>query len=265
VTGVQTCALPILISLLYNAKEKCCYDIYCVVDKNVETLDKNKIKDIVNRVSPSSTIHFVSAGNVFDSSKTGAWYTKSIYFRLLLPELLPEIDKIIYLDTDLIVLHNLCELYNNDLGDNMLAACLDTINIRVLWYGYGYANCILPVKRRQYINSGVLIMNLKELRQNTLKEQWLKLSSEKLLQPDQDILNHTCEGKILFLPIKYNYNIQWERIWQAAIHECLFSEEEYIAAKNNPTIYHYIGKDKPWNSNCPHVDLWREYANMLNC
>jgi lipopolysaccharide biosynthesis glycosyltransferase len=254
-------------SLVCNAKGKCCYEIYCVVDKNMDLQDKNSINSIVKRFSPGSNLHFLTEEGSFDLSKTSDRFSKAVYFRMLLPELLPDIDKIIYLDTDLVVCDALLDLYNTDIGDNLLAGVLDYFTSRIQWlvreHKVQYKE--LKFNRKEYINSGVLIMNLQKLREINLKKSWIDLSQKKLFwAPDQDILNYTCEGKKFLLPLKYNYNPLFITDFEILAREKIIRQDDLEDAKNTAFIIHFFGIDKPWKTDCPASDIWWEYAKMLN-
>jgi lipopolysaccharide biosynthesis glycosyltransferase len=149
------------------------------------------------------------------------------------------------------------------MGDNLLMGVLDIANISIQWRIH-CARCAVPLKRMEYINSGVLLMNLKELRIANLKDIWLKLAfTQKLPYLDQSILNYTCEGRIGFLPLKFNYNDLWKTQLTITLKEGLFSQEEFNEANKNPVIYHYWGKFKPWREHeMSSADIWWKYAKM---
>jgi lipopolysaccharide biosynthesis glycosyltransferase len=257
-------AVTTITSLVYNNKGKCCYGIFCVVDTTIELADKNRLENIVKRFSPCSTLYFISADSSFDCSKT-RHFTKAIYFRMLLPELLPDIDKIIYLDTDLVVCDALLDLYNTDIGDNLLAGIYDNCVWRIKWviYEHFHLSNGLKLNRTEYINSGVLLMNLYKLREVNLKKTWIDLSINKnLLMPDQDILNYSCAGQKFILPLKYNYNPLYLQGFQKLAGESIISPQDLEEAKTAAVIYHFYGEKKPWNSNCPAADIWRKYAEI---
>jgi lipopolysaccharide biosynthesis glycosyltransferase len=253
-------------SLVVNA-HKCCYNIYCVITQDVDLLDKNYINSIVRRFSPASNVHFIEEEGSFDLSKTTDRSSKAIYFRMLLPELLPDIDKIIYLDIDLIVCEPLLNLYNTDIGDNLLAGVLNHFNSRIRWLvlEHNFLYKELKLNRKEYINSGVLIMNLQKLREINLTKLWIDLSQKYLFWAvDQDILNCICEGKKFLLPLKYNYNPLCITDFEILASEKMIRQDDMEDAKNAAAIIHFFGKKKPWKTDCPASEIWWKYAKMLN-
>ena len=152
------------------------------------------------------------------------------YYRLFIASLFPQYDKIVYLDCDLIVLGNIAELFNMEMGDNILAAAPErfvqsTEEFRV------YAEKALGVDPDRYVNAGVLLMNLEEFRKCKIEERFVELISHydfDLLDPDQAYLNYLCDGKILVLKNGWNK----EPI-----------PEECDGKKN---IVHYALYKKPW-------------------
>ena len=91
------------------------------------------------------------------------YFTLTIYFRLFIPAMFPQYDKGIYLASDIVVTGDLSELYNTDIGDNYIGACQDksVVDVEPL---AEYMEKAVGVSRYKYINSGILLMNLKELR-----------------------------------------------------------------------------------------------------
>ncbi|GHT93539.1 hypothetical protein FACS1894122_08900 [Alphaproteobacteria bacterium] len=251
-------------SLLSSAKEICHYDIYCIVENDVSDENKNHLRSIIETFSPNSTISFVSPGNMFGNAITTKNFTSTaMYFRLFLPSALPHLDKILYLDTDIIVLDNLLDLYNLDFADSLIKGFRDPVNVYLKWRVWGFSRYFLPLKRGEYVNSGVLLMNLKKIREADLEQTWIKLSQdERLKHPDQDILNHTCMDRISFFQMKYNFCPAWRTVFPEMLKEELITPEECAEAENNPAICHYITHKKPWLYECAGSKIWWKYAKM---
>lgn len=129
------------------------------------------------------------------------YFTLTIYFRLFIPEMFPELDKAIYIDSDIVVLGDLAELYGIDLCDNYIGACRDESVVDVPQLAR-YMEEYIGVDRHEYINSGVLLMNLAALREKRFGEHFLELLSTyhfDSIAPDQDYINAICNGKIHYL------------------------------------------------------------------
>ena len=113
-----------------------------------------------------------------------------------------------------------------------------------------------------YINAGVTLMNLSEIRKRKLDAQWDALAGEKFYYQDQDILNITCKGAIAYLPPKYNrFAYLEEKDFGQFIAEGIFTEEECREAMRSPVIIHYTG-DKPWKRYDTNMgSLWWDYVS----
>ena len=158
--------------------------------------------------------------------------TFTIYYRLFIADMFPQYDKGIYIDADTIINRNLADLFNQDLGDNLIGAVPDAF-ITHDPHGRHYAQEALAVDKNFYINSGVLLMNLRELRLQHFSEKFLNLLNKyhfKLIAPDQDYLNAMCFGKVLYLDPRWD--IQTEHI---------------ISLDFKPNLIHYNLFGKPWN------------------
>lgn len=175
------------------------------------------------------------------------YFTLTIYFRLFIPAMFPQYDKGIYLDSDIVVTGDLAELYNTDIGDNYIGACQDKSVVDVEPLAL-YMEKAVGVSRYKYINSGVLLMNLKELREKKLDQHFLELLGTyhfDCIAPDQDYLNALCKDKIYYLDEK----------WDAMPNELKPPLE-------NPAIIHYNLFSKPWcYDGIQYGDIFWQYAD----
>lgn len=185
-------------------------------------------------------------------------YTIAASYRLLLPELLPDYDKVIYLDCDIIVKQDLAALFENtDLSDHYLAAVYEA----ALPFQEEYLKSI-GSQPGHYFNSGFLLMNLVLLRQDKMAPKFLEASKQEGLQfPDQDVLNQLCKHKTLalspifngirtyFLPQYKNYFLK------------RYSENDWEQVQKRGTI-HYTGA-KPWNTFTVKFHEWWNYYDKL--
>jgi lipopolysaccharide biosynthesis glycosyltransferase len=226
-------------SLLRNAGSVC-YNIYCVVDKSCRQSLKDELWNAVKKQNRCSSITFLEANSDFDQSL--GWKTPAIYYRLMLPHLLPDLDKIIYADVDTIFHDSLVEVNRIDLGSYFLGGVKDIINVSSIW-NREKSDFFKKLTKGEYINSGFLIMNLEELRAQNLYEKWLTMSRKNIVHqyPDQNILNYTCKERKIFLPLKYNFIPQ---IYARALLENVYSLKEYNEAIAQPVMIHYAGQAK---------------------
>lgn len=152
------------------------------------------------------------------------------YYRLFIASLFPQYDKIVYLDCDLVVLGDISELYNTDLGDNILAAAPEQFVQNTSEFRE-YATVALGVNPDRYVNAGVLVINLCAFRENNIEDQFVELITKydfDLLDPDQAYLNYLCQNKIHILPNGWN------------------KEPMPLPCEGNKNIVHYALYKKPW-------------------
>lgn len=188
-------------------------------------------------------------------------FTIETWFRLLLPEILQNYDKVLYLDTDLIVESDLAELYATNVADYLLAASRDP-DTAGLYNGYSrtkrhYMDNILKIKHPyNYFQAGVILFNLTEFCKTfTTDELFTFASSMDFELLDQDVLNCLAQGKVKFLDMSWNLMTDWEfiRIKDIISKAPKNLADEYAEARQNPKIIHYAGPEKPWQN--PDSDL----------
>ena len=129
------------------------------------------------------------------------YFTLTIYFRLFIPVMFPQYDKGIYIDSDVVLTSDIAELYDIEIGDNLIGACND-LSIADIPPLVAYTENAVGVNKHEYINSGVLLMNLKQMREVDLEGHFLNLLNTyhfDSIAPDQDYLNAMCNGKIYYL------------------------------------------------------------------
>ena len=174
------------------------------------------------------------------------YFTLTIYFRLFIPDMFPEYDKGIYIDSDIVVPGDISELYHKELGDNFIGACPD-FSIQGVPPLINYLENAIGVNRLEYINSGVLLMNLKALREKEFTKHFLTLLNKyhfDSVAPDQDYLNAICNGKILYL------GEEWDAM-----------PTEEGKELENPKLIHYNLFQKPWcYDHIGYADYFWKYA-----
>lgn len=134
------------------------------------------------------------------------YFTLTIFFRLFIPAMFKEYDKGIYIDSDVVLTGDIAELFDTDIGDNLIGACHDA-SIADFEPLVAYTEQAVGVKKEEYINSGVLLMNLKKLRERDLEGHFLSLLNTyhfDSVAPDQDYLNAMCNGSIYYLDESWN-------------------------------------------------------------
>lgn len=178
----------------------------------------------------------------------GDYFTLTIYYRLFIAKLFPQFKKALYLDADIVCNTDIANLYNIDLQDNYLAAAQDAFAAdypQAIKYVEGVIG--LPIKH--YFNSGVLVLNLQQLRDHHFTEHFLSLLNKyhfDIMAPDQDYLNVICQNHTLHLGQKWNTmaKINGEKVANPQIiHYALFGKPwHYDKVDNERYFWHYAEK-----------------------
>ena len=230
-------------SILENAFNRTKYEFYILHSPDFLEENKNKIKNFEKKYRCS--INFI---NMTDEFKTATLNKKRItrpaYYRLALPKLLPDINKIIYLDGDTITLIDLKEIYDIDMDNYYYKGFLD------------YLKDNFNPNNYLYLCSGVLLINLEELRKDDMVNKTYKFmndNKEKLSKErfhDQPIINALCFRKNGILPAIYgmfNYP-NLKKLYKYSKryrYKYKYSKKELKKAFLNPRIFHY-NRRKPW-------------------
>lgn len=218
------------------------FHIYMIADG----FDDKDVKDLEDFASKrNSFIHRVCYDDViFEGAPATRYYSKAMYYRLLAADLLPEnLDRILYLDPDILVINDLSSLYNIDFGEKLFAAAshgdimgvIDTVNkIR-----------LSNLKAESYYNSGVMMMNLKKMREVINKEDifaYIEDYGRGLILPDQDALNALYGHYIL--PIDDSiYNYDTRHFEKHLISSKAVKDMDWVI--ENTIFLHFCGRSKP--------------------
>lgn len=228
-----------------NSNEK--FDVYLAHSSLTEN-DFNFIKRSVDNDMCSIT-NVVIPDDMFEGAPVTDRYPKEMYYRIFAAKYLPQnMDKILYLDPDIVVINEISNLYSVDLRGNYFAAAshvnknLKKINgIRL----------DMP-EDSTYINSGVMLMNLKELRENQdVREVYDYIENKKLflLLPDQDVLNGVYADKTMHLDaLIYNLSDRYLNFYNANPKN-IGNKKDMRWVAHNTSIIHYCGRNKPWKNN----------------
>lgn len=239
--------IPLFSSCIHSVLRNGGYDSYDAyfLHSDLDTEDKQQIQEAAgNRVQ----CHFIDLDpSYFEGFPTTKRYPLQIYYRLAAPLLLPrDLDRILYLDVDLLVINSLKDLYELDFEGNYYAACthvkkiLTKINQKRLG----------TQKEVPYINTGVLLMNLSALRPVLSIQSIREYANEKMatfILPDQDILTALYGERIKLLDtMKYNLN---DTLMLSNNINLAKERIDLDWVRENTVIVHYCGKNKPWNEN----------------
>lgn len=180
---------------------------------------------------------------IFEGFPTVKRYPKVIYYRIFAPLLLPkEVERVLYLDCDLVLHNSIDGFYNEDFGGNFFIACTHTLAFMKL-----FNRLRLKVKRDYvYMNTGVVLMNVSALREaldaDSIREFTVKQKS-KLILFDQDVLYKFYGNRVLERDC-FIYNLSDRQFTHRALYGKLKVNEKWVETNN--VIVHYIGANKPW-------------------
>ena len=234
-------------SLIENASKEYEY-IIKVLHTNVK---ENNVRKIKKFETENVNIEFVNLSyyikKVQDKLYTRDYYTNTTYFRMFLPELYPQYDKVLYLDSDIVVLGDISQLYNTEIGTNLVAAAPDDI-IQYNKVFQEYAEKVVGVvKYQNYFNAGILLMNLDQLRKFNFQDKFLYLlgTVKFSVAQDQDYLNRLCKGRVTLI------NNQWD----------IMPVINRKINKEDIKIIHYNFAYKPWRfEDVQYKEYFWEYA-----
>lgn len=246
----------VLVSIAENAKKDTFYEIYIMCAADVTQNNKQTVKNLENKYK-NIAINFIDMGDTFvDIPKTHTYVNYVSAYKMKIPSLLSQYDKVLYLDTDVIVRTDLSELFATDIHDNYIAgvpAMMNQINNR------DNIQNIIGVDMDYYVNAGVLLFNNKLILKDKIDEKCISMLGAFEGSVDQHIFNYVCYGRIGFLPLKYNVFLADYYLYEK-IGNIFTSIGEAIEAKNNPVIMHFTRKEKPWNYyDLPFSHEWFRY------
>ncbi|MCI1953424.1 MAG: glycosyltransferase family 8 protein [Ligilactobacillus acidipiscis] len=239
-----------LLSLVANASTENFYHIH-VLYQTLSLENQQKLSAIVTDQG-NVKLEFISLKDDLyerlgkDQNTLRADYqTLTIYYRLFIADMFPQYDKGIYLDADVVIDQDIADLYKLPLDDQLVGVIPDAFISHDPQASY-YAEKAVGVAHEKYFNSGVLLLNLEQLRAKHFSTHFLELMNNfhfQLIAPDQDYLNAICHEKMLLLENKWNY------------------QTEYPLPVDRPVVIHYNLFGKPWcYDQVPYGELFWQYA-----
>lgn len=253
---VMQCGVAIT-SLLFNASEETLYDINIIYE--AARLSKNNLDFLADKFTSCEkmSLHFVEITNDFSTMPlSGEHSSVALYYRLAIPSLFPQLDKVIYADVDMVFQSDLAELYVKALNNGDWIAAVPDFALDDKFSFESPLPSMVGKSVKNYFNSGFLVMNLKALREHNVEAVFKEHCKIKYGQNDQDVLNVVCNGKTELLPCIYNFqpchfaNYMWGR---------KDAKVDFGELFKHGTL-HYTGPHKPWNSlECVAADAWWHY------
>lgn len=243
-------------SILENNKDAQCH--FHILTDGISVKNKNRLAKETHQYS-NSKVEYHIVNTILLNGIKSTWSVFA-WLRIFLPEILSNIDKVLYLDADIIVNDNLSDLFDMDMTGKSIAAVLDIQNYDI----NTFIRCGYP-KEKEYICSGVLLMNLDYWRKYNITEKiidWSRENNERIKFPDQDAINYICRDTKVLLPLKYG------------IIDAFFTSDSFVdfglssqikESFHNPAIIHYAGQS-PWIiERAKHTlqTYWNNYNHQL--
>ena len=190
-------------SIIDHTNSKLCFHI--LHDETVSEENKRRLKQVANQKGDFIEFHEIDSAEFECIKNRTHGFTIGTMFRCMLPDLLPDLSKIVYLDADIFVNTDIKELWEFDINDYCLAAVVDegVIKFHIPNILYKYPE----IDRNQYFNAGILCMNLRKIKQRgNLKDLVVKflVNNPEATYPDQDALNVLFHNNILYLDSSWN-------------------------------------------------------------
>ena len=220
-----------------------------ILHTNISKKNQERIMKFENE---NISIEFVDLNyyvdKISDKLYTRDYYTNTTYFRLFIPNIYPQYKKGIYMDADTVVLDDIANLYNIDMGNNLIAGVTDGAVTNIPIFQEYVEKVVGMADWHNYFNAGLLLMNLDELRKMNFQDKFL-YALDKIKFPvaqDQDYLNRLCKGRVLMI------DPNWD------VMPCNSANHQ---DENRLKLIHYNLADKPWhNDNVPFEKYFWDYA-----
>ncbi|MVZ65281.1 glycosyltransferase family 8 protein [Sphingobacterium sp. DK4209] len=241
-------------SLLLNSNPDTFYEIYVLHDQDAKFPKTNYFEPLFEKFSNFS-LDFINVGDEFKDAFEIRGITIAAYYRLLIPRLLPQYDKIMYHDVDVIFQDDLTDIFlNTDMTNYYIAgvvspACLDE--------KVASDRRNMGLDPFNYILSGNLIINSALMLSDDIVDKFKEEAKNKYLFQDQDVINIVCRGKIKLLPVTFCSTVGAFKLLANNVVQTIYPQED-LSLMIDKGIVHYNGP-KPWSNLCPNFDIWWEY------
>lgn len=230
-------------SLLLNSEKSDFYKIH-VIASNMNAENRKKIASL-SRENVSIEFNDLSerVSSIAHRFAIRDYYSISTYMRIFIASAFPQYEKALYIDSDTVIDRNIAELFFSDIGENLVGAVQENVMLRPVFGEY--SEKVLGIPRKKYFNAGIMLMNMKKMRETNLEASFIKLLGERSfpVAQDQDYLNVLCQGKVSYFDYCWN----------------LMPDEKMVGI--TPYIVHYKMAQRPWHyDGIDHGDLFWKYA-----
>jgi len=266
----------VIVSILENSQSN--FE-FIVLSKGLPEFCKDAIGKTISLYGDRSSARFIDLSKVKNINIESlmsrrddyCYISVETFYRFYIPSLLPEYDKVIYLDADILVFDDLQNLYKIDVDQVYVGAVKDTYVTSIVgqnkksetWPKISfrdYLATVLNVKHTQYFNAGVLLLNLKKIRRDNIEPKLWNFAIDRspLDFQDPDVLNAVLGNKVKLIPPRWN-------LYKDYTHKTINRSD----CQTTPGIVHFAGREKPWNTKNPsyrHLIDWLDaYKKIFSC
>ncbi|MBE6463068.1 MAG: glycosyltransferase family 8 protein [Alphaproteobacteria bacterium] len=246
-------------SAIKNKNKESVYNFYIIAEnfssENIEKIKKIKENNVNIEIIPARQ-------KTLDYSHLGRFASFKIAMqKIFIPDYLEDVDKVLYLDADTLIQKDLNKIYSTNMGDAYIGATKDGLM-------YQFPEHITEIGldwRKFYFNSGVMLLNLKDMRKDAIIEKSITyFNTHYEVFGDQDILNVVVNDKVIPISYRYNCNSTFFEEKDAEFLSNFYNEKVYQTSRenyDNAVILHFAGH-KPWTEWYTHSylkPLWYEY------
>ncbi len=233
-------------SVIDNASSEYLYKLY-VLHTDISLENQRLVKTMEKANVKISFVNVVEElNNISKKIAIRDYYTATTYYRIFIPEMFPQYDKVLYIDSDTIIREDVFNLYKYDLGKNLIGAVRDQLVVQTEVFG-DYVEKVLGISRGAYFNAGVVLLNCQEFRKQNMLKKFIELLNTYtfVVAQDQDYLNILCKDKVLWVDPRWNVQMAGE----IPCHE------------SKAKLIHYNLATKPWHyKDCRFGEVFWECA-----
>lgn len=239
-----------IVSLLDNSSKDNFYQIFVLITQ----LKQENIDKIKKLEKENSHIEFISLAKELDKIQgmfhLRDYYSKETYYRIFIPNLFPHHKKVLYLDCDITVLGDIAELYNHNIHGYYVGAAQEEVMQTFPVFG-NYVEKADGIKRENYFNAGILLINCRRWRNKLIAERFVDLLGRykfRVVQ-DEDYLNVLCKGHVKWIDLDWN--------------KTSYKNDKYD--DKNLKLIHWKINWRPWKyKNILYEEYFWKYAKMTD-
>ncbi len=241
--------VPALAAMLHSAATRtpeARFQVWVLHDGGIPAADRERLTAMLAGLA--ADLSFVEIPDARLAGLPTERFHKSCWYRILLPELVPELDRILFLDADMIVTDSLLPLWTTDISRHPFAA---VANPRYPFLSNWPLNELGISDPRRYLNSGVLLMNLAWMRREGFVAMIRRYAEGHPGNcfPEQDALSALFHDR--FLELHPRWNVQ-QTLYDLPLEKLPYSALEVAEAIGSPAVIHFLGPYKPWQYMCNH-------------